>query len=192
MGETGKTPASIIGDLLDIIASHVFHKFACIVQSDIIAVLANVSEQIGDTMLAIAGYTIVGGVSRWRDIQHYTIKPEYVFEDGDKGKGSLIKVIKAETGAEPIFRPKKDNPRKGRLGFTPLQASDILAYEVKKLVEACDGPPLADFRFRFPYTQLSRIQGEPKILDQKGAKLAHHYLAINKYFIEHPLGGIVQ
>jgi len=179
---------SLIGDLLNIIKEHARHKFGCVVTSDSLNTLTPEAQvKLGGTMLGAAGYVIVGAVSRWRDIHKYSGNPEYVFEDGDKDKGSLTRVIKAETGVEPIYRPKKDNAAKGVQGFTPLQASDILAYEIKKLVAHYDGPLSEDFKFRFPYEELDKIPGEPKVLDKRGTEAAQQYLATIQYFEKHPL-----
>ena len=77
-----------------------------------------------------------------------------VYEDGDNGEESLRKRL-MEDEFVFSFQPKRDTVRKTgliSLGFVPLQAADILAYEVATGVR--DG----DFE-RWPAVQLSGIPG---------------------------------
>jgi hypothetical protein len=58
----------------------------------------------------------------------------YVFEDGDVGKGELMRILERDGHPAPIFRPSRDQIRNGRLnrGVIPLQAADFAAYEMRK------------------------------------------------------------
>ena len=126
----------LLCDLLDIIVEHAYHKFATAVLVEAFGRLSlEVRKEFAPTPIAAAGRFIAGLVFRWRDRERYRGVPEFVFEDGDEDRGSLIDVMKELTGKEPIFRPKKDDPEKQIVAFTPLQAADILAYEVKQITD---------------------------------------------------------
>jgi len=111
-----------------------------------------------------------------------------VFEDGDADKGTLIRAVKEMTGRTPSFESKKDIPDKGIAGFTPLQASDILAYEAQKQTQDL-GRPIDEVTFRFPYYQLEKIPGDVRVLKAEGAELMDTALKVFKYFNDNPLGG---
>ena len=73
-------------------------------------------------------------MSEWASSSGFHRPIEYVFEDGDKGKGKLIERLQFDGFPAPIFKPKYDTV--GRYGvpipgFTPLQAADIYAWEVR-------------------------------------------------------------
>jgi hypothetical protein len=61
-----------------------------------------------------------------------------IFEDGDNGKGELQKILSEQGYPDPIFRPKRDRVhRKSGIitkAVIPLQAADLLAYELFRLV----------------------------------------------------------
>ena len=185
---------ALIRDLLNITLDHAYYKFAVVVQKDAFDNLTPDirAAQLGGTQLAMAGSFIVGLVANWKKIENYQTKPEYFFEDGDIDKGTLMKVIKDKTGADPIFRPKVDDPDKGVVTFTPLQAADIFAYEVKQVADEIGHILPMDFRFRFPYTQLHKIRGEPRIFNLDGASVAEMLGRVDQYFIENPLSKNVQ
>ena len=57
----------------------------------------------------------------------------WVFEEGDEGQDKLRERLEEDDLGAPNFRPKKDMRRKSGLlepGFIPLQAADMLAYEI--------------------------------------------------------------
>jgi len=179
---------ALIGDLLKIISAHAFHKFACIVQSAEFETLSvNSKEKMGSTPLAIAGTFMVGLVKRWQTRQKYQQLPEFIFEDGDTDKGTLIDAIKSATGQSPIFRQKKDCPEKGIIAFTPLQAADILAYETKKIADKVGHLLPADFKFRFPFQELNQMAEEPTIFNHESAVVFDELARIDQYFEQHPL-----
>ena len=73
--------------------------------------------------------------------------PQLVFEDGDKGKGDLIHLLKTQDYAAPIFKPKRSRAHK-KSGFViegavPLQAADLLAYEIFSLCRIANVEPYA-------------------------------------------------
>lgn len=111
-----------------------------------------------------------------------------MFEDGDSDKGTLIEAVKEMTGRTPNFEYKKDDTEKGILAFTPLQASDILAYETQKITSQ-DKRPWDEVRIRYPYTQLEKIPGDIRMLQPTGAQFLDQWLKVYKYFDENPLTG---
>jgi hypothetical protein len=185
---------ALMRDLLDIICDHVHYKFAVAVQLDALDALTPETRdaEFGSTPLAVAGSFIVGLVANWKKIENWQTRPEYFFEDGDVDKGTLMKVIKETTGTDPIFRPKVDNPAKGIVAFTPLQAADILAFEVKKVADEIGRVLPPDFRFRFPYEQLHKIRGESRLFSLAGVPVADMLAKVDRYFIDNPLGTNVQ
>jgi hypothetical protein len=74
----------------------------------------------------------------------------YIFEDGDKGKGYLMRLMEAEGFPAPVFRPSRDQKRKHGIvkGVIQLQAADFAAYELRKVFK--DDPnevwPLEKYR----------------------------------------------
>jgi hypothetical protein len=69
--------------------------------------------------------------------KHGGILPEvrHVFDDGDKGKGELMRVVEKDKYALPLFLPSRDRKAKdGSLvkGIVQLQAADFAAYEMRK------------------------------------------------------------
>ncbi len=103
-----------------------------------------------------------------------------------------MEAMKKHTGVYPIFKPKKDKPEDGIIGFTPLQAADILAYETKRVAHEVGRKLPMDFRFRYPYEQLRSIRGEPTLYNLDGARVAEMWAKVNNHFVNNPLGGTVQ
>jgi hypothetical protein len=59
-----------------------------------------------------------------------------VFDDGDEGKGELMRILERDGYPLPIFRPSRDQVNKhGQKirGVVPLQAADFAAYEMRKV-----------------------------------------------------------
>jgi len=185
---------TLLRDLLDLIAEHAYHKFACVVTSQSYASLSEAAKHhFAPTAIAVAAKFCAGLVYTWRDQNRYQDQnPRFVFEQGDEDKGSLITIMESLTGYAPSFEYKKDNPEKQIIAFTPLQAADILAYEVKKIADNLGKPLPENFRFRFPYQQLDKIPGEPRVFDLESVPEAENIARVNEYFRKYPLGGTVQ
>ena len=154
---------ALLADLVDIITAQAFRKFGIVVQSDTVPALADI-QQIELTMIRVAGSIIVGEVEEWAAREKYRIRPEYVFEDGDRDQKTLRYAVKRITGVSPSFRFKRDNPKRKIIAFTPLQAADLLAYLLKK-VEDAQGPLPQDYRFILPYQNLEKMLGQPKVFN---------------------------
>ena len=183
-----KRRKALLSDLLDIIHSHAWRKFMCMLPMNVMdAFSLDARRHYVPSLIAFAGQLLWTEIERWRREEKWANQVEMVFEQGDEDVGTLINVIRAATGVIPSFRHKKDNPEKGIVAFTPLQAADILAYEVQKLV-AKDGRPPGE-SFRFPYQQLEKIPGGMNLMSDRGAQIHASAFSVMQYFRENPLGG---
>jgi hypothetical protein len=83
----------------------------------------------------LAGRSCVADVGNWakEQVPRITTPIQYIFEDGDIGKGKLIERMNRDGYPTPDFRKKKDTIAPDGItlpAFTPLQAADFLAYEI--------------------------------------------------------------
>jgi hypothetical protein len=140
------------------------------------------------TKIAAAARLVWPDIEDWRRREKFREPARLVFEDGDADKGTLIEAVKEMTGRTPAFESKKDIPEKEIVGFTPLQAADILAYEAQKQTQDL-GKFIDQVRFRFPYNQLERIPGDVRVLKEAGTEIMVTGMKVTRYFSEHPLGG---
>jgi hypothetical protein len=183
---------ALLHDLLDIIQSHVWRKCGCILPVQSFLMFSDIARQsFMPSMIATAARLVWPNIEVWRRREKLQQQARMVFETGDTDKGTLIKAIEDMTGQTPSFESKKDIPEKGILGFTPLQASDILAFEMQKQASDLDSR-LSEVRFRFPYFELEKIPGDIMVLKSDGARLMDTAARVAKYFDENPLGGTVQ
>lgn len=126
--------AIFIGRAANIIARHVQRGFSCIVSDDIFNKVNKdycLRESVG-VPYSLAGRTCVARSSR--SIGRH-VDTHYVFEEGDEGKGDLMRVMEEHGYPLPIFRPSRDRVNKaGQMvrGVVPLQAADFAAYEMRK------------------------------------------------------------
>jgi hypothetical protein len=96
----------LLGELMNILKTHVYRKFGCIVVCKDFkgAVGQDISSVFFPNAYVLAGIATVADVSLWARREQLKTPHRIVFEDGDQGKGALA-------------------------GFIPLQAADWLAYE---------------------------------------------------------------
>lgn len=183
---------ALLSDLLDIIASHAWRKFGSVLPVDMVQLFSDVARNtFMPSLIATAGRLIWSDVETWRRREKFQQPARMVFEDGDGDKGSLISAMKEVTGRSPSFEPKKDNPEKEILAFTPLQASDILAYEIQKITQ-CGTDALDSVKFRFPIVQLEKLPGDIRILQREGAQLMDEFMRVVLHFKNNPLPPSVQ
>jgi hypothetical protein len=179
---------ALLSDLLGLVQSHAYRKFGCVIATEAFAALRTAaSDSFAPTLIALAGRIIVAGVEQWRTREKYQRQAELVFEDGDLDKGTLMNAVKKITDATPTFRHKKDDPARGIEAFTPLQSSDILAYEIIKIAREFDSLP-ANFQFRFPYRELDRVPGVIRVLTPESVRQTEEYMGVVNYFDKYPLG----
>ncbi len=69
----------------------------------------------------MVGMSVVAQVQKWARSKRIRSTIEYVFEDGDFGKGRLMECCKQHDDVEPIFRSKKK--------AVVCQAADIIAWK---------------------------------------------------------------
>ena len=178
IGQEGRRK-SLLSDLLDIIQSHVFRRDACILPMNILDMMTPDARNLYiPSRIAFAAQMIGAELDVWRRREKFRNGVRLVFEQGDPGAGTVIDVITRATGVAPLFEPKKDNPDRGVVGFTPLQAADILAYEIQKITQLEGHVITENFRFRFPYQQLEKIPGDVRLMTQQGADIYSSGLAI--------------
>lgn len=107
------------------------------------------------TPYSLCGRTCLASVSNWAAEQSI---PEdqisYVFEDGSKGKGTLIHRILRDKGITPIFKKKHES--------VPLQAADLFAYEMLAGSRAIFEKSVDSFDdLRYPIRQLRSLIRRP-------------------------------
>ena len=143
----------LLKDLLGIIVSHAYRKFGVTVEVE--TADAEFAEQnkleYAPNALALAGEVACGQAILWAREEGSTL--QFVFEDGDLGRGRFAEQVKILTGVMPTFRPKKDAPE--IQAFTPLQAAEILVYQMN-LVGRQGTPRMT---FSYPFDELNRMPG---------------------------------
>jgi hypothetical protein len=92
---------------------------------------------------------------------------DYVFDEGDQGKGHLQDLAQEDGFPMPSFRSSRD--RKGASGLLPLQAADLVAYELSKGFSENLGARLIQWRKSFQ--SLTQIDSSWKLLDLKWLRL---------------------
>lgn len=172
---------SLYSDLIGIINSHVYRQFASVIESDQFGKLSPENrKEYSLNSYVLACRTCAAEITRWKTREGLDHVPTgFAFEDGDIGRGMLTKRFLEDGYPEPTFLPKRDTARSdGTMinGYTPLQAADILAYELHKPYrDILSGKPQTE-KFRWGFEQLSKIPGvpgyySPKNLDELGRKL---------------------
>jgi len=119
--------------------------------------LYQLSENFGNPY-SLAGRHCVAEVHKWLKENGYgSPVVKYVFEDGDEGKGELIKLMERSEKPLPIFEPSRDRETKSGVlpGRRPLQAADFAAYELLKSFKIGEYAPL--YMHRESLKALARI-----------------------------------
>jgi hypothetical protein len=133
----------LLGDLVDLVKSHAFRKFGTVVQLSAMQKLDDsVRQEFSLTAYALAGRASAGDLRQWALSEGEGLEDTpfaLVFEEGDAGQDKL-KTRLEEDGFNVNFRPKKDEMKNGilRPGFVPLQAADMLAYEMTQCAKKED------------------------------------------------------
>jgi hypothetical protein len=115
-----------------IIKKHVERSFACVVSLDSFHRVNQIYrlDQVAGVPYSLAARNCVAKAANYLQNRDAS----YVFEDGDKGKGELMRLMERDGYPSPIFRPSRDIYIKSRLvkGLVQLQSADFAAYEVRK------------------------------------------------------------
>jgi len=162
----------LILDLSKIILDHVAVKVGCFVRNAAIRELfpGEAAREYRMHAYSITGRTCVARIREWTRSWGGPW-PEFVFESGDEGFDYLHKLMVTQGYPQPILKPKKNRvDRKSGLEIkaaVPLQAADLLAYEIFKRgrLLAGRGYGLAEEEIRInPY--LDRVSGDWGEVDQ--------------------------
>jgi hypothetical protein len=92
-------------------------------------------------------------IRRWMARDNILGPFRMAFEHGDQGRGKLIRMFESDDLPKPEFLTKKD--------FCPLQAADILAYEIFNAAEKAERNQLKNLRWALG--ELDKLPGEPGI-----------------------------
>lgn len=180
---------ALLSDLLGIAAAHAYRKFGIVIAAEAFqAISEEARKRFSPSPIAMAGRVVVAMVEEWRLREKYRRPADLTFEDGDVDKGTLIQAIMKVTSVAPEFRSKKDQPAKGIEAFTPLQAADVLAYEIMQIAKTFGKSVPPDTQFRFPYQELNKIHGLVKVLTPGTVEATESYMDVVRHFDDHPLG----
>jgi hypothetical protein len=148
---------------MEIIVSNASRKFSVSIESGTLA--KHVDENLRAHYLlnafVLGARACVGKVMEWARREKITTPIDFVFEDGDAGKGKLIERFEYDGFGTPIFRHKKDTILNGIVhsAFTPLHAADFLAYEMFQVAKRrCID--------RWAWGEFRRIVGEASYLSE--------------------------
>jgi len=150
----------LLSELLDIIRAHAFRVFGCAIENKVL--LAHLPQKNREEFFldsySLAGRDCASQVTQWCLSEHISTPVEFVFEDGDLGKGNLMKRLKEDGYSTPSFRFKKDRdtPIGKAPSFTPLQAADFLAYEI---FVGCKNMEQKGYRPRWALEEFLRMPG---------------------------------
>jgi hypothetical protein len=126
--------AALLSDLIGIVQSHASRQFGCAVVIGELHSLTTKSNRDRFLMHAycLAAIMSITQVQRWCHRERIVSPPEFIFEKGDDKQHEFRLRMQADSEVGPVFRWKKDTmDKRGQLvlGYTPLQAADMLAYE---------------------------------------------------------------
>jgi hypothetical protein len=130
-GWTQTEKESLLQKLILIIRTHVVTQFSSTVLMDAYRrVNAEYAlEECHGSPYALAGRTIVKQINGWKQETHQeNYRVLMIFEDGTKGKGDFISVMKRDGYLPPSFRNNKNTPA--------LQAADMLAWNVLDAIKS--------------------------------------------------------
>lgn len=155
-----RTRRNFLADLVSVIKHRALFGVACAVRH---SAFVNVNQEftlseIFGNEYALCGRDCVaqaGVIGTRKGLEGQPV--EYVFEDGDEGKQYLIRSLKRDKSAVPIFKPAR--LRNGEPGLTPLQAADFAAYELLKAMRMEDATTSPLVKYRQSLRALASIDG---------------------------------
>ncbi|MGD0942467.1 MAG: hypothetical protein ABR905_22465, partial [Terracidiphilus sp.] len=133
----GPKRAAFLQSLVGAISHHAMAGFACLIESSDFHEVDQeyqVRDYYGNEY-ALCGRVCVAKVNLWLRAHQLDPAAEYVFDDGDIGRGRLTWLMESGGYPAPIFRPSTDRKAKDGTpvrGLLPLQAADFAAYELRK------------------------------------------------------------
>lgn len=162
----------LLPGLLETIRRFAFARYGASVAFTTFSSLPDISRRLN--AYSLCAQLCVGMTYQWaRENQIPKEKVEFVFEEGDVGKGLLIKIMEQSGYPTPIFRYKKDVVTKGTMhtGFVPLQAADIVANELFRQTQTLG---VDSGSIRLPYRELHAMPGHLSVVTQA---MVDEYLA---------------
>ncbi|MBT3996032.1 MAG: DUF3800 domain-containing protein [Chloroflexi bacterium] len=175
---TDKQGRDCINQLLDIIHRYVIQSVGIIIP------LRSFDQIMSDRAKSICGDAYgLAAIQCWANLASTARHPkinaafEIVMEDGAKGKGALIDVVRAASGDTEWFENNriKSLSFEDKREFPPLQAADILAYELYKHgLRQFGSEKRPD---RYPLRQLQRSYRQWHYLDDSGLREADDWPA---------------
>ncbi|MBN4064589.1 DUF3800 domain-containing protein [Dehalococcoides mccartyi] len=166
-----------INQLLDIIHRHVIQSVGIIIP------LRSFDQIMSERAKSICGDAYgLAAIQCWANLASTARDPridsafEVVMEDGAKGKGSLLEVVRAASGDSEWFENNRISSLsfEDKREFPPLQAADILAYELYKHGLRQFGSEKRPGRF--PLRQLRRSHQQWHYIDDDGLRKADDWL----------------
>ena len=171
----------LIDDLSAIIKTHVSSKAGVVViNSDLQAQLSvKARKKWRVDAYSLAARTIAKEMRIWASGWGGKC-PELVFEEGDNGKGDLTYLLENDGYPSPIFKPKKSYVhRKSGLfmqAAAPLQAADLLAYELFYKARAIRQSKEASRSFSRIHPVIDKIPGQCEIITPDHLRFLEHGL----------------
>ena len=178
-----KRRAAFLSRAAGIIKNHVQRSFTCLVEFDVFAKVAerHPLKDVAGCPYALAAKSCAAKASNCLPGLREEIG--FVFEDGDEGKGELMRIMERDGYPIPIFKPSRDREKDGRTvrGLVPLQAADFAAYEVRKHFKDDPGElwPLEKYR-----KSLVALAGVPSTANDWGRYREQELLALCQKFEE--------
>jgi len=129
-----KRRAAFLSRAVGIIKDQVMRSFACVVEFD---VFNKVAERHPLKAMAGCPYALAArscAAKAANCLPGLREEITFFFDDGDEGRGELMRIMERDGYPAPIFRPSRDRVKNGRTvkGLVPLQAADFAAYEIRK------------------------------------------------------------
>ena len=153
----------LLADLMEMIVSNASRKFSVSIESGTLQ--KHVEEKLRSHYLlnafVLGARACAGKVMAWARRDKIGTPIEFVFEEGDVGKGKLIERFQYDGFGTPVFRHKKDTTVKGICypAFTPLHAADFLAYEMFQVAKRRSTD-------RWAWGEFRRVVGEPTYMTE--------------------------
>jgi hypothetical protein len=158
--------ATLYADLIRIISENVLRQFGCCVLISSLNQWPRADRELWSmTAYGIAGRASAGQMRTWCRTQGFSVLPEMIFECGDTDSDSLARLLKSDEFPDPVFKPKRDTTKKGMLvrGAVPLQAADLLAYELFSPAREFENNGAVKSISR-EYSKLEEIEGKPSVI----------------------------
>jgi len=147
--------ANFLRKAVHIIGHSVHYGLGCMIEDAIFAKMNEtyaLTEVFGNPF-CLAARDCLAHANLWLRKDQRGLEVDYVFEDGDEGKGCLINVLKLN---DPPIVPQFA-PSRGPSARLPLQGADFAAWELLKATKIGEYTPL--YKHRASMKALAQIDG---------------------------------